>query len=357
MTTQTNDQTQPKSTEALIQQLQQAGFSLDDAVAAIKEAKKQEKKKSTRKFDAIDYESLVLDLANDPTDEAWDLACDHVNMPVKVAPGQVVLNEGDDPINTEYNTDSGRNGTYHFVMIDRFRDGVWKALSPVSDMYAAIAPDGIYRNLQQTLDGIGAQYTLRQCYNSYSGGEHHLNIQITSIKGVNNDELTMNLLLITSLDRSKKHTLIAQPVMPDGTPIYFVDTGNNQFNLATRHVQSAAEKVVDFNASVGAIIENWNEKIIPYTMFLCDEGFSEKEVYALLSGIVKDAKLPTPMVEKMPLIKQNACGSVPINGIKQICAAIEDDESLSPMARAKHAENIGKAVAKRVGALFERKAK
>jgi len=346
----------PMSTEELHTHLKESGFSLQDMETAIKEEKKNTKKKSTRKFEAIDFNDLVIRFDGDTLDDSWYLAMNHVNMPVKVVPGNVYLEDGSELLQTEYDTDTGRHGIYHFVMVDRQRDGVWKALSPVSEMYAAIAPEGIYRNLRETLDNVApGGYRINYCYNSYSGGEQRLSIEVKNMVGFHKmDNTTMELILVTSLDRSRKHTLIAQPVI-NGKPIYFVDTGKTQFNLATRHVQSAAEKVVDFNASIGAIIENWNTSIIPYTMFMSDDGFNEKEVYALLSGIVEDSKLPDSMIERMPLIKQSTCGTVPLDGIMQICSTIEDDTNLSPMAKAKHAEKVGKAIASRVSKLFRNK--
>lgn len=335
-----------KSVEDLIAALEAQGFTVEEARKALKATGR--KQASKRKFAEVDYTPLFTG----PTD--WKTALKHVDMPIQVKPAQVDLDGVDGLMEANYHTDSGRHGIFHMICVDRQNDGNWSVLSPATELYAAIAPTKIYENLRSHLDDIDAKYNIKQCYNSYTGGDQALVIGVDALDSIVRGELIdMELVLVTSLDRTKKHQLIARPVSKKtGKPIYFIDNENNQFSLATRHVTSAAEKVIDFNAAVGQIVKNWNEKIVPYVQFLGDDGFSEKEVYALLTGIVKDAKLPKSLTDQMPVITSKTTAT-PLEGIEAICAVIDGIES--PMSKDAYADKVGKAIAKRVASLFDRK--
>lgn len=325
-----------------------------------------------RKFEKVDLASTILDLkVIDDSENSWEEAIQHVKMGIAVTPimvheptyndsGKAVTQYGDEHImHGAYNTESGRDGQFYMVMVDRDNTGDWKALTPCSDYYAAVEPSEIYKNLKKMLDGSKNKPT--QVYNAFNGGSQLLRVKIDEIEGVNIESangLHMELFLRTSIDKTSNHSLTVLPVTSDGTPLLFNDTGKAGFNFKVRHTNKARTEIVNFNAAVASIVESWNSTIVPYVNFLSDGVFSEAETMALLTNIADDAKLPKDLTEEIVgACKANVKGGGKGAGftiIKQFSEAVANRD-VTPMARQRDEDKVGKAITNRVRQLFQKR--
>lgn len=333
---------------SLLQTLKSEGISVKD----LREAEKQTqpvKKHYNRKFERIDYSPLVID------NPSWDQALDHVDMPIQQVAGQLQLLSDGKPhgehLNADYVTDSGREGMYFFMVVDRWKTGDWKVLSPTSDYYAALPVPAIYENLRDSLEATGAAYELRQCYNSYTGGSQTLSLEVTGLEGVGaqtTSGMTMQIVLETSLDRSKRHTLNVFPRTPEGQVIFFKDRKSN-YGLSVRHTESAREKAVDFNSAIGTMVKHWNEDLVPVINFLSEGQLDDKMINSLLANIIDDSGVASATADKIKFNASQRQGA--LEKIAAACSTIEEVTD-SPMAYQKQSDAIGKAISKRVRALL-----
>lgn len=324
-----------------------------------------------RKFEKVDLADTIIKVDFTERERAWDAAIQHVKMGIAVTPIMVhqptynddkkpVTQYGDEHImHGAYTTESGRDGQFYMVMVDRDNSGDWKALTPCSDYYAAVEPAEIYKNLRKMLNGSANQPTL--VYNAFNGGSQLLRVRIDDIEGVNIESangLHMELFLRTSIDKTSNHSMSVMPVTSDGTPLLFNDTGKAGFNFKVRHTNKARTEIVNFNAAVASIVESWNSTIVPYVNFLSDGDFSEAETMALLTNIAEDAKLPKDLTEEIV----GACKSEVKGGgrgtgitiIKRFSEAVANRD-VTPMARQRDEDKVGKAITSRVRQLFQKR--
>ena len=334
----------------LLQTLKEEGLSVKD----LREAEKATNPKQyySRKFEKIDYTPLVLD------NPSWNQAIEHVDMPIQQVVGQYQLTEDGKPVGehlkADYVTDSGREGVYYFMIVDRWKDGNWKVLSPTSDYYAALPVPAIYENLRDSLDATGSEYHITQCYNSYTGGTQSLSLEVTDLAGVGaqiTSGMTMQIVLETSLDRSKRHTMNVFPKTPEGQVIFFKDRSSN-YGLSVRHTESAREKAVDFNSAIGTMVKHWNEDIAPVLDFLADGELDTKTINTLIANIIDDAGVANSTADKIKFNAANRQGA--LEKLAAACATIEEVTD-SPMAYQKQSDALGKAISKRVRRLMEGK--
>lgn len=313
-----------------------------------------------RKFEKIDFGPLTI-TPTGHTSEQWDEVIAHVDMPIQVRNASVTIacdpNSSEilpQPINVNYMTDTGRDGKFQFVMIDRWNSGEFLGLAAITDRYTAFAPKVVYEQLRETLDSIeGIQYEIASCYNSYSGGAQILNIDVKHLEHVQFDgigDLTMRIQVGTSLDCKRRHTVSVLPRTSDNTPIYFTDTSKGEFGLNTIHTGAAAERVADFNTVIGGLIQHWNTNIAPAMSFIMDGNLTERETAAFLKGIIDQSGLPKSAKEELMRIthKDDA-----FSGVKKICSTIANGKS--PITIEKQAATVGKEIANRVSKLLEKK--
>lgn len=317
-----------------------------------------------RKFAKVDLTDRTIDLSDMKPDTAWEFAKDHVTMGVAVVPGFApspgYKDNGEITVNgehqaAEYATDTGREGQFFFVMIDRDNTNDWKALTPCSDYYAAIEPRQIFEGLQEMLSDFNAQPM--KVYNAFNGGSQDLLVEIGDMDSIQKVEgLKIQVVLKTSLDRTSNHAMSVRPVTASGVPIYFTDTGKNGFNFKVRHTTQAKESIIDFNIAAGHIIANWNANIVPYVNFLADGDLNEQEIIALMDSIMEDAKLPEKAQEeiksayKAKLVDMGDIKSDALRAVATICDHNENADS--PLKTRRDADKIGKALTNRVKQLF-----
>ena len=327
-----------------------------------------------RKFDKVDLTSTYKRLDTLPSTDAWKSAAEHVRMGIAVTPVMVhkptyVKDAEDNDVakatydadrieHGAYVTESGRDGQFYMVMVDRHNDGDWKSLTPCSDYYAAVEPSEIYENLRKMLEFTKNQPTY--VYNAFNGGSQQLRVRIEDMQGISMDTIEgmhMELVLKTSIDKSSNHVLSVMPVTEDGTPILFTDSGKNGFNFKVRHTNKAKAEIVNFNAAVASIANAWNNKIVPYVRFLADGDLSESEVLGLMKNIAEDAKMPKDVTEEMVSACKATIGNGADNGIKIIkqISKVVTDRDVTPMAQQRDAEKVGKIISERVRQLFNKK--
>lgn len=318
-----------------------------------------------RKFEKVDLNSTFVNIDLESADDAWDAVIAHVKMGIAVTPimvhkpayddnGEAVTTYGDEHImHGGYVTESGRDGQYYMVMVDRNNDNDWKALTPCSDYYAAIPPSTIYENLRKMLSASESRPTY--VYNSFSGGSQMLRVQVSDISNAELEEIDgyrMEIVLKTSLDKSSNHVMSVMPVDSDGEPILFTDTGKNGFNFRVRHTNGAKAEIVNFNAAVASLANTWNSQIVPYVRFLSDGQFSQAEVYALVSNVLEDAKLPKDVSDTIKTACKNSTNGMA--AIKQISSTVLNRD-VTPMAQQRDADKVSKAITNRVKQLFKKK--
>ncbi len=326
-----------------------------------------------RKFEKVDLDVTVIDTANCSREEAWEAAINHVKMGIAVTPimvhepayddnGLATATYGDDKImHGAYVTESGRDGQYYMVMVDRNNDNEWKALTPCSDYYAAVAPAMIYENLQKMLESTKSKPTY--VYNSYNGGSQQLRVRVEDIDTATLESVDgyhMEIVLKTSLDKSSNHSMSVIPVSADGQPLLFTDTGKSGFNFRVRHTNGAKAEIVNFNAAVASIANTWNSQIVPYVKFLADGEFSETDIYALLSNVLEDAKLPKDLNEEITgACKASVDTSKAGSGLTLIKTISEHvlSRNATPMAQHRDTDKVSKAITTRVRQLFDKKLK
>lgn len=325
-----------------------------------------------RKYEKVDLDHTELSV--EFHDDPWEDAIQHVTMGVRVEPIFVPRPRVDDngvPLTAEeltgdnlqiaeYVTDTGRDGQFFMVMVDRHNTGEYMSLTPCSDYYAAIPPAEIYRSLRTMLEGSDA--TPVYVYNSYNGGQQLLRVEIRGLKDITVENLPgikMELVMKTSLDKSSNHSISIRPVTEDGVPILFSDTRGHGYNFQVRHTTGARAEIVNFNTAVASIAQNWNEKIVPFVKFIGGD-FDEKDVSALMENILDDAALPKDVeTEIRSAFKTKAVYTTEANGseamrvIKTVCAVV-DDRDVTPMAKQRDADKVSKAITKNVKRLFQK---
>lgn len=307
-----------------------------------------------RKFEKVDLSQTELDLSHphQKADHAWISAFEHVDMGIKVMRAIV-----EDPTletkelqDASYTTDTGREGQYFFVMIDRWKNGDYKALTACTDYYLAAPPLDIYKSLRAVMKDVKCKPV--SVYNSLSGGQQRLVLSVDDMEGIaSTEKAKMQIVLRTSLDRSSNHTISIRPVLADGTPIYFQDTGRNGFDFKIRHTTQAAAEISNFNSAAARIVLSWNNQIVPFVNFLSDGHLTELDTMVMLSKICEDADLPKQTGEEVIAAYKQSPKSA-LDAVAALCRHNENDESLSPMARQRNADKIAKAINQRVTALM-----
>jgi hypothetical protein len=319
-----------------------------------------------RKFEKVDLSSTEMPLVHLDKDTAWETAINHVTMGVATTPilvhnpsynddGIALPTYDDDRLqHGSYITESGRDGQFYMVMVDRDRTGEFRAVAACSDYYAAVEPHKIYESLKVMLEDSKHQPTY--VYNAYNGGSQLLRVRVDDLQSVDLegvDGIHMEIQLRTSLDKSTNHVLSVMPVTNNGTPILFSDTGGGGFTFKVRHTSGSRAEIVNFNAAVATIAAAWNKKIVPYVRFLSDGDLSEMDVRALLTNVVEDAGLPKDLGEEI----MTAYKARPV---KNAFTAVETlgevivSRDVTPMAHQRTNEKVAKAVTHRVKQLFEK---
>lgn len=219
----------------------------------------------------------------------WDFVIDCVTYPVHIKPLHFWHEEEEH--NAAGVTNTGRDSEFYGIVVDRNRNGKLSTISTVTGLYDTIAASEVYTALRNDLNSGGIENTPQTVYVSGNGGKHQLLVKLDGLEWVSSEnKVSMNLLVVTSVDSSTKHTVRLAAMDENGAEIMGV--GNATFNLSARHTKSIRERHAAFSVVIDNLVQQWNDTIIPTMMLMNDCTFSKGLAVDILGELMEDANIP-----------------------------------------------------------------
>jgi hypothetical protein len=241
-------------------------------------------------------------LQQETTDKraSWDIAIDVVTYPVSLR--SLFYQETDEHDNVEMRnaagvTNTGRDVEFFGVVTDKNRTGEQSVISVVTGMYDTIAPADIYASLRDDLASLDVKSEPMFVYVSGNGGSQELRIEINDMEWVSgNNKITLCMVVNTSLDGTKRHSVRIAAVDEHGTEI--IGASDTSFNLSARHTRTIRMRHAAFTTVIEALIKEWNTSIIPFMQLMNNCKFDKSTAVDILSNIMEDANIPKRHQEK-----------------------------------------------------------
>lgn len=249
-----------------------------------------------------DSEEGRVDLRKTDVAEAWDIAKDVVDYPVRIVNAYFKLDENDETSYRSANgaTPQGRDKMFNLVLVDKLRvgDEGLQAIATVTDKYGTVKTADIYEDFRQQLQEINQKHIIRQVYVSGNGGVQTLVVQMQDKKALNTpDGLIMEVRLNTSVDGTLSHSLTLSAYNASGDTSIYVYGG--EYNLSARHTTTLGERTVDFIPQFKKMLEYWDTVIIPTMSLMCEDKFDRKAAVEFLNQVAEDAGIGERHREKI----------------------------------------------------------
>lgn len=218
---------------------------------------------------------------------AWDVAIDVVNYPVKIVPS--FFKQDDEFVQAQGMTNTGRPTEFNFVVVDKLRDNNFNPIACVTSRYGTVNTSSVYEDMRSQMDSLDEKYSLDRLYVSGDGGTQSLSIFMNDMVGLSGipDDVLMEIRLNTSVDGSKAHSMGLYVRNKTGDTSMAVYGG--AYKLSARHTNTIVERTVDFIPSINSMIENWNENIIPMMMVMFDSKYDREFAEELVDQLSEDA--------------------------------------------------------------------
>lgn len=234
--------------------------------------------------------SGLLDLTMFPSERAWELAIDCVDYPVMLKPllfrHEGTLHDASGATNT------GRDCTFHGVVVDRDRDGVLSTISAVTGQYSTPSTPDIYRSLHRDLLASDLTGRPSSIYVTGDGGKQEMLVGIDGAEWVNGDDrIRLNIVLRTSVDGRQRH-LVTLAALNADTGIEVLGLNHANFSLAARHTKAIHGRQAAFAAIIGGLLDRWNDEIIPSMIVMNDCQFDKQAAVSILGSIMEAAEIP-----------------------------------------------------------------
>lgn len=237
---------------------------------------------------------------NGTSSEAWELAKDVVNYPVHIVPmffdAAHVYESMQGQNGVEYKLAKGQTNTdrevqFFGVAVDKNREDIFSIISTVTGQYSTLKTAQVYADLQEDLEKLGMDSKPETVYVSGSGGSHRLVVKINDMVSpvTSIGEIDMAIRLETSLDGSKKHSVILSLLDKEGVQISGV---SSSYTMAAKHTKSIGERHVAFSVILEKMLEEWNTSIAPMLQFLDGETFDKEAAVKILCELMEEASIP-----------------------------------------------------------------
>jgi len=232
--------------------------------------------------------SGVIGLKNLSLSQGWDVVKDAVDYPVNLV-NAYYKNKDGDFVNANGETNTGREKYFNLVVVDKFRDGDNKVISAVTGQYGSVEAKSVYIDFQNQLSLSEQDHSLVDLYVTGNGGAQQLTAEIKGMTGLKGlpDEVVMRVLLGTSVDGTKAHTLSLLIHNKTGDTSYSVYGG--EYRLSARHTTTITDRTVDFVPSLSLMIKNWNDFIMPTMSLMADEKYDREFAAQLVEDLAKEA--------------------------------------------------------------------
>lgn len=235
--------------------------------------------------DHIKDTNLVVLPSNN--EEAWVIASDVVTYPVNIV--EAFFKQDDDYITASGKTNTGRDTSFYFVVVDKLRDGTSNPIACVTDKYGTVNTADVYKDLRSQLEQLEEEYELRNLYVSGDGGAQALVVSMKNMMGMEGlpDEVNMNIRLNTSVDGTKSHSISMMVHNKTGNTTSAVYGGDHK--LSARHTNTLNARTVDFIPHITTMVENWNDVIIPSMMLMFDSKYDHAFAEELVEQLAEEA--------------------------------------------------------------------
>lgn len=250
---------------------------------------------------ALTFSQQIVKLTG--LNDAWEHAIGLVDYPVYLKPLHYF--HGNVEQHAEGTTNTGRDTMFFGVVVDRHKDDNLSMIAAVTDTYGTIPAADTYRMLRDDLEEMSVDATPDVLYVSGNGGRQVLWVDVHGQLAPDlQDEIGMQVKLLTSLDGSKKHTLqLVAYNKTDNSELVGITT--ESFNLSTRHTRTIQDRHIAFQSTVSNLIGQWNDLIMPTMALMGDAKFNRSDALELLANITEDAKLAEKHIKASKNFYQN----------------------------------------------------
>lgn len=288
-----------------------------------------------------EYSSGIVPLASMSRVRSWERAIDVVNYPVEIVQGY--YRKDGDYVRAEGVTNVGRPTAFNFVVADKYRTGEFNPIAAVTSRYNTVPTPSVYLDLKSYMDEAVTGYKLREVYVSGDGGAQQLVIECNSRALIEENDLSMLLVLETSSDGSTTHQVTMS-----------VWNRDNQFRipvpaltkkLSARHTNTIAERTINFSPSVTAMLDSWNTEIVPLLQFFADHELDKEMALEELQRVAAEAGVGKRKREALrQLGVQEEVQTM--FGVYRVAAQYIEEEAVSREASERWRYNIAKSMAK-----------
>lgn len=250
---------------------------------------------------ALTFSQQIVKLTG--LNDAWERAIGLVDYPVYLKPLHYF--HGNVEQHAEGTTNTGRDTMFFGVVVDRHKDDNLSMIAAVTDTYGTIPAADTYRMLRDDLEEMSVDATPDVLYVSGNGGRQVLWVDVHGQLAPDlQDEIGMQVKLLTSLDGSKKHALqLVAYNKTDNSELVGITT--ESFNLSTRHTRTIQDRHIAFQSTVSNLIGQWNDLIMPTMALMGDAKFNRSDALELLANITEDAKLAEKHIKASKNFYQN----------------------------------------------------
>lgn len=245
------------------------------------------KKRNTHLWDADSNGFIEFGAVN----RRWAIAKDVVDYPVFILPAYYIDPKTKKYVNANGHTITGRNKEYCLVVVDKYRTNDRQVIATVSSTYGSLATTDVYDQLQQELVLAEQKHQVERLYVSANGGTHQLTVRMLgmiTMAGIP-DKLNMMIRLNTSVDGTRAHSL--SMIINNKTGDTDIHAYGGNYNLSARHTKTIGERSAYYIPTIQAMVDNWNEVIIPSMSMMFDCKFKRNVALELVSSICKESNM------------------------------------------------------------------
>lgn len=287
--------------------------------------------------------------------DAWEKAIDCVDYPVRIQPlffkpsDDCLIELGAENMGADEagyapaigDTNSGRNTQFFGVIVDRNRLCQESVISTVTGTYGTMCTAQVYRDLQLDLQTNNINSEPVSVYVSGNGGRALLTISVAdSICECGDSKVKMRIILDTSVDGSKKHTMRLSVVDADGVEI--VGLGEQNFTIGAKHTKTIGERHVAFSTVLVKLVREWEDSIMPMISLMNDCVFDRSFALDIFKNIMENAQIPERHVENALAAYRPQNGESMFGVLRGISTYLSEALSEKPERLENFRENINK---------------
>lgn len=246
----------------------------------------------------VNTETKINPIVNHPSgvnidhkDDAWGYAIDCVSYPVILKELFWYDDSPEAPHTASGVTNTGRDVQFYGVVVDKDRVESYQTIAVVTGLYDTIAASEVYSTLKDDFDKLNVDANPYRVYVAGNGGAHELSIKIADMEWINSSNtVNMHMVVNTSVDGSKRHSVRLAAVDGDGVEVMAVSKAT--FNLSARHTKTIRERHAAFSTVITTLIDEWNKSIIPFMELMNECEFNKTTAMEILSDIMDNADIP-----------------------------------------------------------------